>query len=115
MRRPALLLAFAAAACSPEQGPGAAVAGEPVACALGPAGGWNASCRLERTEVDDRDLLIVHHPDGAFHRFVVIEGGRGVAAADGAAQVSQHRQGRLLEVSLGADRYRLPLAPGAVP
>ena len=115
MHRPALLLALALAACSPEREPAGAMAGEPVACAHGAGGDWVTTCRIERTVEQDRDLVIVRRTDGAFRRFVVIDGGRSVVAADGAARVSQRRLGSLLEVSLGDDRYRLPLAADPLP
>jgi len=113
MRRAPVLLAIALSACSQGQDPNGAGAGQAVACAHGAQGDWAVNCRLERTELEDGEMLVVRRADGAFRRFLVQDDGRGLAAADGAAEVQQHRVGGALEVSVGEDRYRLPLLPGA--
>jgi len=51
----------------------------------------------------------VHKPDGGFRRLLVVKGGRGVVAADGAEPakvtiVADHQ----IEVAIGGDRFRLP-------
>lgn len=112
MRRPALLLAFMAAACSAGPEPAAVAAGEPVACAHA-GSDWTTTCRLERTVEGGHELLVIRRADGAFRRLVVRGDGSGLAPADGAAPLVERRQGAMIEVSLGDDRYRLPLALGA--
>jgi hypothetical protein len=62
----------------------------------------------ERGEADGARLLIVHHPDGGFRRFKLVDGGKGVAAADGAEAVAIARTADRLEASVDGDRYRFP-------
>ena len=74
-------------------------------CALNGATAFAAQCQVEQVGA----LLIVHEPGGAFRRFRKVDDGRGVAVADGMkdAHVAWIADG-LLEVAVGADRYRFP-------
>ena len=96
-------------ACKPEpdQQPGAAM-GEMIACAVGGSAEFSESCAVERVASNERLLLTVHHPDGGFRRFQVMKDGSGVATADGADQAVSKLSGKVLEVAIGADRYRFP-------
>jgi len=82
----------------------------PIECALAGSTEFTPDCTMERDTRDGQALLIVRHPDGGFHRLELGVAGRGIVAADGAdmAVVSQ-REG-IVEVSVGPDRYRLPMA-----
>lgn len=78
-------------------------------CALAGAGIFSRNCDTDRISGPDRELLIIHHPDGGFRRFKIVTDGRGLIAADG----FDDTQIRLLdddriEVTVDDDRYRLP-------
>ena len=66
-------------------------------------------CTLDRVAGADGLTLIVHNPDGGFHRLLVTHDGRGVVAADGAqkARVTVIGTGEI-EVAVGGDLYHLP-------
>jgi hypothetical protein len=80
-----------------------------VACAPQGTADFKRTCTLDRIEDADGLTLVVHNPDGGFHRLRVTEDGRGVVAADGAekAKVTIVGAGQI-EVAIGSDRYRLP-------
>ncbi|MEC8179279.1 MAG: hypothetical protein VX072_06405 [Pseudomonadota bacterium] len=118
-------LALAAVACG---GDGAAVAnpggddtgtadptpapssstGTTIACAPDGAQSFDATCPVERVEVEGKILLTVFHPDGGFRRFEQLPDGSGLAAVAGADAVTQTLSGDILEVSLAGNRYRFP-------
>jgi len=81
-----------------------------VECALSGAAGFASDCTMERQDVDGQRLLIVRHPDGGFRRFELGVPGRGIITADGVQQAAVERSDGLIEVRVGADRYRLPVA-----
>lgn len=62
-------------------------------------------CRRE----NDGDRIVIRHPDGGFRRFVVVDDGRGIIAADGSdpAKVEPLDKGRI-RVTVGSDAYELP-------
>ena len=103
------LLCFALAAC--EDNPGGSIGkaashiGGMADCAVGADGGWRRNCSIQR----DGETLVVRHANGGFRRFLIVRDGRGLIAADGAepVQVALVDQGQI-EVSVGADRYRMP-------
>jgi hypothetical protein len=105
----ALILPLLLAACSPDAAPPAADGAERIACALGEGAQFAPLCAVERTTSADERLVIVRHPDGGFRRFALLPDGRGLAAADGADLAQQEIAGGLLEVRVGADRYRFPI------
>jgi len=80
-----------------------------IACAPQGAADFKPVCALDRIEDGDGLTLVVHNPDGGFHRLRVTKDGRGVVAADGAekARVTIVGAGEI-EVAIGGDRYRLP-------
>lgn len=80
-----------------------------IACAPQGAADFKPACTLDRVEDADGLTLVVHNPDGGFHRLRVTKDGRGVVAADGAekAEVTIVGAGEI-EVAIGGDRYRLP-------
>jgi hypothetical protein len=103
MKRLAALLPLVAA-CG---GPPAAQADDRIECAVDGAAGFERVCTVERAA--DPDLpFTIRSPSGSFRRLVTTAGG-GVVAADGAEAATVKLIGKgLIEVSVGADRYRLP-------
>jgi hypothetical protein len=79
-----------------------------VECAVDGAA-FARACTVERIAGDEGLTLTLRAPSGSFRRLLVTRDGRGVVAADGAepAKVSVIGPG-LIEVAIGADRYRLP-------
>jgi len=104
MKRLAALLPLLAA-CG---GPPAARVEDRIECAVDGAVAFERICTMERTA--GREILFtLRSPDGSFRRLVATRDGRGVMAADGAEPATVTILGRdLIEVSIGADRYRLP-------
>lgn len=102
-----LSLAIGLGACS-----NAGAAGAPIAveCALAGAAGFAPDCTMERAEVDGRRTLIVRHPDGGFRRFELGVPERGIITADGMEQAEVTHTEGMVELRVGADRYRLPVA-----
>ena len=88
--------------------PPAKVGGDAIDCALGSAAGFTHDCTVERSKQDGATLLIVHHPDGGFRRFKLLDGGNSLAAADGAEAVAMARNADRIDVSIDGDRYRFP-------
>ncbi len=80
-----------------------------IPCALDGAAAFERACTVDRTQTQDGLFLTVRHPNGEFHRLLVVSDGRGVIAADGAeqAEVKVLDQGRI-EVAIANARYRLP-------
>lgn len=102
------------AGCSQgEQAPKVAEGAEHVDCALGEGASFAPDCAVERSTVGTEQILVVRHPDGAFRRFTVRPDG--LATADGAEKAEVAAAGGVLEVHVGADRYRIPytVKPGA--
>ena len=107
MRRGILLAAVALAACSRGgAAPKVAEGSEHIDCALGAGAGFAPECAVERSTDAGRQVLVVRHPDGAFRRLTV--GADGVTTTDGAEPARVSASGGMLEVSVGADRYRIP-------
>jgi len=79
-----------------------------IACAPDGADAFDATCSVERVEVEGKILLTVFHPDGGFRRFEQLPDGSGLAAVAGADAVTQTLSGDILEVSLAGNRYRFP-------
>lgn len=66
-------------------------------------------CTLDRESGAQGLVLVVHNPDGGFHRLLVTKDGRGVIAADGAEAATVTIVGKgLIDVAVGGARYRLP-------
>lgn len=100
-------LLLALAGCS-AGGTSADIGDRLIDCALGGAAAFSHDCSVERRRQEGRDLLIVHHPDGGFRRFELVEGGDSLAAADGAAAVAVARNDGTVDASVDGDRYRFP-------
>lgn len=80
-----------------------------VPCALGGATAFRIDCSMERIAGADGETMVLGRDDAGYRRFRVTTDGRGVIAADGSepARVTIVEDG-LIEVAVGADRYRLP-------
>lgn len=65
---------------------------------------------MERVEVDGQRILIVRHPDGGFRRFELGVPERGITTADGMEPAEVTPGDGMVELRVGADRYRLPVA-----
>lgn len=105
MKRLAALLPFLAACGAPT----ATQPADLVECAVEGAASFERVCKVERAAAADGVVLTIRSPSGGFRRLVTTGDGQGVKAADGAesARVRLVRPD-LIEVSIGADRYRLP-------
>lgn len=104
---PAVLLALVAGGCG--QGESTAEAGRALDCALAGKADFAADCRVENASADGRRLFVARHPDGGFRRFEAVDDGRGVVPADGVETArARWAADGLLEVAVGADRYRFP-------
>ncbi|WP_260923052.1 hypothetical protein [Novosphingobium sp. 9] len=86
----------------------AAVGQDTIACAVGGEKAFKPDCTVQRVEVGGQLSLVVHHPDGGFRRFEVMQDGSGIAVADGALSASTRLSDGKLEVRVGSDRYRFP-------
>ncbi len=107
MKRIALAVLPLLAACSPGE---TLAEGTRIECAIGGAAGFVEECLMERQTRDNQRFLIVRHPDGAFRRFELGVPDRGLITADGVEQAIVDRGEGYVEVRVGPDRYRLPIA-----
>ena len=82
-------------------------------CALAGAKDFTPVCTLDALHENGKEIWVLHHPDGGFRRFQILESGTIIATADGAIEVKAARVGSELEVNVGDDRYRFPAAPEA--
>ena len=92
-------------ACS-SPAPEVAEEAEHIACALAGAAEFSPICKVERRVVPGGTILVIRHPDGGFRRFE-IEGDL-VRTADGIDPGAVTVLPDATEVTVGADRYRLP-------
>ena len=107
-----LLLLLAACSAGESEGepyvPGAS--GLPIApCAVGGAEELQPVCEMEFAQQGESRVLVVWHPDGSFRRFLVLPDGAGVEVADGADVALVTLAEDALDVSVGGDRYLLPV------
>ncbi|APE28884.1 hypothetical protein BMF35_a2055 [Aurantiacibacter gangjinensis] len=79
-------------------------------CALNGGAGFAPECTMERHRSEDGNTVIVRHPDGAFRRFDLGVPGRGIVTADGAQVADVTNHDGYVEIRVGSDRYRLPVA-----
>ena len=80
-----------------------------VECAVNGGATFERVCEVERAAGADGVVLTIRNPSGGFRRLVTTSDGRGVVPADGAEAATVRLVGKgLIEVSIGADRYRLP-------
>lgn len=110
----ALMLAgLALAGCDDKGGGSGAIADDEslIDCAIG-KGDWSRACGVE----GEGDMLTLRHPDGGFRRLRIVQDGRGLVSADGAEEAKLVIIDKgLIEVAIGADRYRLPATVAAKP
>lgn len=79
-----------------------------IECAVDGAAVFARVCTIERSPGPEA-VFTVRSRGGSFRRLVATRDGRGVMAADGAEEATVTVIGKdLIEVSIGADRYRLP-------
>jgi hypothetical protein len=111
MRVAALLPLLFAGACSdapaqPQAAPGAVR----VECALGEGSQFGPDCLIEKVAGEQGSEFVVRHPDGGFRRFRIAEDRSGMVALDGADTAVNELVGepKVLQVTVGADRYRFP-------
>lgn len=104
----ALVLGACSKGASDQTAPAVAVGDEHIECALGPGMGFVRDCAIERSRVGDVYKMIVRHPDGGFRRFEV-GADNTIVASDGADAAQVALNGTIAEVTLGEDRYRIPL------
>ncbi|RZK03871.1 MAG: hypothetical protein EOO76_01215 [Novosphingobium sp.] len=84
-----------------------------VSCAPAGARDFAPACTREIAQSPDGETWVIRHPNGGFRRFVLIDGGKRIATADGADEVAATRIGSDLEVRVANDRYRFPAAADA--
>lgn len=87
-----------------------AVPGKWVECALAGAAGFEPVCTMQRDDRGETRLLVIRHPDGGFRRFAIGVKGQGLVTADGFEAAEVALKNGLVEVQVGADRYRLPVS-----
>lgn len=102
-------------ACGGPVQPQAAEGADVIECALGEGTEFGPYCRAERVSVAGEEQLVLRHPDGGFRRLAVLPDGDGVQAVDGADAAVQQLDGGILEVTIAADRYRIPAVSNAAP
>ena len=100
------IVLLALAACEPVDDQVSAPA---IECPINGASGFAPDCTMERAEDEGASILIVRHPDGAFRRFELGVPGEGIITADGMQPAEVERGDGMIEVRVGADRYRLPV------
>ncbi|MDB5726402.1 MAG: hypothetical protein JWQ16_3156 [Novosphingobium sp.] len=113
MRRLTIVaLALALGACSKGSSepaaPKVAAGAEHIDCALGAGTRFVRDCAIERSREGGIYKMIVRHPDGGFRRFEV-GADNTIAASDGADLPQVILNGTVAEVTVGGDRYRIPL------
>ncbi|WP_074428315.1 hypothetical protein [Tsuneonella dongtanensis] len=102
---------MALSACSRgEPQPQAAADATPIACAIGEASDFGRDCLVEKVAGEQGPEFVVRHPDGKFRRLRIAENRGGMIAIDGAEEAINELVGepRVLQVTVGADRYRFP-------
>lgn len=108
-----LLVALGGAlvACSKNEAappPKVAEGAEHVECALGPGTGFTKDCAIERSRDGGVYKMVIRHPDGGFRRFEVDKDNT-IVSSDGADAAQVALNGTVAEVTVGEDRYRIPL------
>ncbi|HZU63391.1 MAG TPA: hypothetical protein VFF98_06900 [Novosphingobium sp.] len=101
-----MLLAMGLGACHRGAPPAPPPPGTAIACALD-GGDWAQECRMERlaTGAGGASLVVLHRPDGGFHRLRLGRDGT-LALADGAGTLALDSP---TDLRVGADLFRLPL------
>lgn len=106
-----VIAVLALAACSKNEAappPKVAEGPEHVECALGPGTTFAKNCAIERSREGETYRMILRHPDGGFRRLEV-DANNTIVSADGADAAQIVLNGTVAEVTVGEDRYRIPL------
>lgn len=84
-----------------------------IECALEGAKAFGRDCTVTEMKGADGTILVVGKQDVGYRRLQITTDGRGVVSADGSepAKVTIVENG-VIEVAIGADRYRLPANTG---
>jgi hypothetical protein len=118
MRKIALSLVFALAGCGGQDGQPQAMEGAlRIDCALGEGSNFGPDCLVERVSGEQGREFVIRHPDGKFRRLRIAENRAGMVAIDGADEALNEHVGQppVLQVTVGADRYRIPANLDAQP
>lgn len=83
--------------------------GKPISCALDGAAEVSEQCRVERST----QLLVVHRPDGGFYRLRPSADGLALETVDGAEPARSQLDGDIWQVTIGKDRYLVPVKDDA--
>lgn len=84
-----------------------------IECALEGAKLFDRTCTVEEMSGDSGSVLVVGRGDVGYRRLQITTDGRGLVSADGAEPAKVTIIGaKLIEVTVGADRYRLPASTG---
>jgi hypothetical protein len=103
---PLLVLAGCGGAAQSQAAPGAMR----IECALGDGSQFGRDCLVEKVTGEQGREFVVRHPGGGFRRFRIAEDRSGMVAIDGADVALNEMVGepKVLQVTIGADRYRFP-------
>lgn len=82
--------------------------GDEIACAHAADTRFTADCWFERSDTEDTKIVVVHHPDGSFRRFQIVDDGRGLISADGSEELSVAVMDDMIQVTLADYRYLFP-------
>ncbi|MGH6651643.1 MAG: hypothetical protein ACREB7_10980 [Sphingopyxis sp.] len=86
-----------------------------IECALEGAKLFDRTCTVQEMSGDGGTILVVGRGDVGYRRLQITTDGRGVVSADGAEQATVTIIGEgMIEVAIGADKYRLPADTGGV-
>jgi hypothetical protein len=106
--RAAAGLALLLAACSPASTT-ASTKDNRIDCAVASAAGFTHDCTIEASEQNGAHVIVVRHPDGRFRRFELADGSLKTADGSEPVQVSVPERGKVMDVTVGQDRYRIPI------
>jgi len=86
-----------------------------IECALEGAKLFDRTCTVEEISGEGGTVLVVGRADVGYRRLQITTDGRGVVSADGSEQAVVKIIGEgMIEVAIGADKYRLPADTGGV-
>lgn len=84
-----------------------------IECALEGAKLFDRTCTVQEMSGTDGTALVVGRDDVGYRRLLITTDGRGLVSADGSEPAKVTIVGdKLIEVAVGADRYRLPANTG---
>ena len=86
-----------------------------IECALEGAKLFDRTCTVQEMSGEAGTILVVGRGDVGYRRLQITTDGRGVVSADGSEQATVTIVGEgMIEVAIGADKYRLPADTGGV-